>query len=203
MTESLRERLETLRHDVERELAAAADPQAVEEIRVRILGRKGALTTEAKGLGALPPADRPMAGGLVNAVKEALEAAIETRAAEVAGGALARRLEAEALDVTLPGRRRGQGTRHPLSIVTAELLSVFWRMGFEVASGPDSGSVVRGLVLAFVLGLAVVGLYRASLVDRVVSPSMNLTLVLLSMVTSLVMMVIGDSLARAFSLVGS
>lgn len=73
----------------------------------------------------------------------------------------------------------------------------------EVAAGPDTGSVVRGLVLAFVLGLAVVGLYRASLVDRVVSPSMSLTLVLLSMVTSLVMMVIGDSLARAFSLVGA
>ena len=76
MTESLRARLETLRHDVERELAAAADPQAVEEIRVRILGRKGALTTEAKGIGALPPAERPGAGGLVNAVKEALEAAM-------------------------------------------------------------------------------------------------------------------------------
>jgi hypothetical protein len=73
----------------------------------------------------------------------------------------------------------------------------------EVVSGPDSGSVVRGLILAFLLGLAVVGLYRASLVDRVVSPSMNLTLVLLSMVTALVMMVIGDSLARAFSLVGA
>ena len=60
MTESLRDRLETLRHDVERELAAAADPQAVEEIRVRILGRKGALTTEAKGIGALPPAWRSL-----------------------------------------------------------------------------------------------------------------------------------------------
>lgn len=137
MTESLRERLETLRHDVERELAAAADPQTVEEIRVRVLGRKGALTAEAKGIGGLPPGKRPAAGGLVNAVKDALEAAIEAREAELAGGALARRLEDEALDVTLPGRRRGQGTRHPLSIVTAELLSVFRRMGFEAASGPE------------------------------------------------------------------
>jgi phenylalanyl-tRNA synthetase alpha chain len=137
MTESLRERLEGLRREVERELAAAEGPARVEEIRVRTLGKKGALTAEAKSIGALPPAERPAAGELVNAVKDALEAAIGAREADLAGGELARRLKAEALDVTLPGRRRGQGARHPLSIVTADLLDVFRRMGFSVASGPE------------------------------------------------------------------
>jgi phenylalanyl-tRNA synthetase alpha chain len=137
MTEALRERLEGLRRAVERELAAADGPARVEEIRVRTLGKKGALTSEAKSIGALPPAERPAAGELVNAVKDALEAAIGAREADLAGGELARRLKAEALDVTLPGRRRGQGARHPLSIVTADLLGVFRRMGFSVARGPE------------------------------------------------------------------
>jgi phenylalanyl-tRNA synthetase alpha chain len=137
MTEALRERLEGLRREVERELAAADGPARVEEIRVRTLGKKGALTAEAKSIGALPPAERPAAGELVNAVKDALEAAIGAREADLAGGELARRLDAEALDVTLPGRRRGQGARHPLSIVTADLLGVFRRMGFSVARGPE------------------------------------------------------------------
>ena len=137
MIESLRERLEALRRKVERDLAATSLPAEVEEIRVRTLGKKGALTAEAKAIGALPAEDRPQAGELVNAVKNALEAAIAARETILAEGALARRLEDETLDVTLPGRRRGQGTRHPLSIVTDDLLEVFRRMGFSVASGPE------------------------------------------------------------------
>jgi phenylalanyl-tRNA synthetase alpha chain len=137
MIEALRERLEGLRREVERQLDAASEPAEVEEIRVRTLGKKGALTGEAKAIGALPADERPRAGELVNQVKDALETAIAGREAELAGGALHRRLEAEALDVTLPGRRRGQGTRHPLSIVADELLDVFRRMGFSVAAGPE------------------------------------------------------------------
>lgn len=137
MIESLRERLETLRREVERELDAASEPADVEAIRVRTLGKKGALTAEAKSIGALPAGERPAAGELVNEVKSGLESAIGAREAELAEGALSRRLAAEAVDVTLPGRRRGHGTRHPLSIVTEDLLDVFRRMGFQVATGPE------------------------------------------------------------------
>lgn len=137
MIESLRERLETLRREVERDLGATSLPAEVEAIRIRTLGKKGALTAEAKAIGALGAEDRPRAGELVNSVKDALEAAIAAREAELSGNALARRLEDEALDVTLPGRRRGLGTRHPLSIVTDDLLEVFRRMGFSVAYGPE------------------------------------------------------------------
>jgi phenylalanyl-tRNA synthetase alpha chain len=137
MIESLRERLDTLRREVERELGATSLPAEVEEIRVRVLGKKGALTGEAKAIGGLPVEDRPRAGELVNAVKDALEEALAARQADLAGSTLLRRLEDEALDVTLPGRRRGQGTRNPLSIVTDDLLEVFRRMGFSVAAGPE------------------------------------------------------------------
>lgn len=133
----LRERLAALTRSVEAEVAAAAGPEDVEAIRVRVLGKKGALTAEAKAIGGLAPDQRPGAGELVNRTKQALEATIAAREAELGDAALAVRLAAETIDVTLPGRRRGQGTRHPLSLVTEELLDVFRRMGFSVATGPE------------------------------------------------------------------
>jgi phenylalanyl-tRNA synthetase alpha chain len=137
MTESIGERLEDFRHQVERELAVATTPEEAEAIRVRALGKKGALTNEAKAVGKLPADERPAAGDLVNRVKQAIEEAISERLAALESHALAQRLQAEFLDVTLPGRSRGQGTRHPLSIVTDELLEIFRRMGFSVATGPE------------------------------------------------------------------
>ncbi|MFN2420138.1 MAG: phenylalanine--tRNA ligase subunit alpha [Gemmatimonadota bacterium] len=137
MTETLEQRLEALHHAVERDLAAAGTPADVEEIRVRVLGKKGTLTVEAKAIGALPPAQRPAAGERVNETKEAIEASIAERREALASSALEGRLLAEAIDVTLPGRRRGQGTRHPLSIVVKDLLDIFRKMGFGVATGPE------------------------------------------------------------------
>ncbi|MFN2383922.1 MAG: phenylalanine--tRNA ligase subunit alpha [Gemmatimonadota bacterium] len=134
---ALRERLEALRREVERDLEAAATPADVEALRVAIFGKRGRLTTEAKAVGALPAQARPAAGELVNAVKRQLEAALAAREAALAARALTLRLADEALDVTLPGRRRGQGTRHPLTIVTDELLDIFQRMGFAVVTGPE------------------------------------------------------------------
>ncbi|HUP02048.1 MAG TPA: phenylalanine--tRNA ligase subunit alpha [Gemmatimonadota bacterium] len=138
MMVELRDRLENLRRAVERDLEAAAGPTEVEAIRVRALGRKGSLTGEAKAIGALAPEERPAAGELVNRIKGEIEAAIEARERTLAETQLAARLEAERLDVTLPGRRRGQGTRHPITIVTDELIEIFRRMGFEVATGPEA-----------------------------------------------------------------
>lgn len=141
MTRSLHERLEALRRDVERELSAATRPEEVEEIRVRTLGRRGRLTREARSIGALSVDERPAAGELVNRVKDRIEAALAERARELEGEALAEQLESERLDITLPGRRRPFGARHPLTIVTEELLEIFRSMGFEVAAGPEVETV--------------------------------------------------------------
>jgi phenylalanyl-tRNA synthetase alpha chain len=141
MTRSLHERLEALQRDVERELSAASRPEEVEEIRVRTLGRKGRLTGEARSIGGLSVDARPAAGELVNQVKERIEASLAERARELEGETLAARLETERLDVTLPGRRHPLGARHPLTIVTEELLEIFRSMGFEVASGPEVETV--------------------------------------------------------------
>jgi phenylalanyl-tRNA synthetase alpha chain len=137
VTSSLRERLEALQRDVERELETAASPAEVEQIRVRMLGRRGRLTTEARAIGRLSADERPAAGEMINRIKERIESSLADRAGALERDALEGRLEAERLDVTLPGRRRPVGARHPLTIVTEELLEIFRGMGFEVASGPE------------------------------------------------------------------
>lgn len=137
MAEGLGERLEALRREVERDLEAASGPEEVEAIRVRVLGKKGSLTAAAKAIGSLPPEERPAAGELVNEAKAAIEEAIADRERLAVERALAERIAAETVDVTLPGRRRGQGTRHPISIVVDELVEIFRRMGFSVARGPE------------------------------------------------------------------
>ncbi|CAN5229314.1 phenylalanine--tRNA ligase subunit alpha [soil metagenome] len=104
---------------------------------MRVLGRRGSLTAEAKTIGNLPPGERPPAGDLVNQIKDGIECAIEERRRVLAESDLEERLAAETIDITLPGRRRGQGTRHPLTLVTEELLEIFRRMGFAVATGPE------------------------------------------------------------------
>ncbi len=141
MTSSLDERLEALHRDVERELRAAGSPAEVEEIRVRTFGRKGRLTAEARSIGSLPVEERPGAGELINRVKEGIESSLADRARALDREALEQRLDTEGVDVTLPGRRRSVGTRHPLTIVTDELLEIFRGMGFEVASGPEAETV--------------------------------------------------------------
>ncbi len=139
--EELEGRLAGLREEVRGRLTAAGSPEEVEAIRVGVLGKKGELTVEAKAIGRLSPEERPAAGELVNEVKAAIEEAIEAAAERTAGAALAERLAHEAVDITLPGRRRGQGARHPLTIVTEELLDIFRRMGFDTATGPEAEDV--------------------------------------------------------------
>ncbi|RMD78314.1 MAG: phenylalanine--tRNA ligase subunit alpha [Gammaproteobacteria bacterium] len=129
--------LEALVAEARREAARAADLQALEALRVRYLGRKGLLTAQLKAIGALPPAERPRAGQAVNRAKEALQALLEARRRELEEAALARRLAAEAVDVTLPGRGQGRGGAHPISRTLERILRLFREGGFEVAEGPE------------------------------------------------------------------
>lgn len=133
----LRERLGTLLAEALAELSAAATPDALEELRVRYLGRKGRITRELHGVAALSPAERPAAGEAANRVKAELAEALEARRAELAEALETRRLAAEGLDLTLPGRMPRVGLRHPLSLALEQLQGIFREMGFEVAGGPE------------------------------------------------------------------
>jgi phenylalanyl-tRNA synthetase alpha chain len=116
---------------------AAASPAALETVRVEALGKKGEISTLMKGLGALSPEERREAGARLNAVKDAVAAAIEARKAALDDAELDRRLASERVDVTLPPRPEAEGRLHPISQTIDEIIAIFGGMGFRVAEGPD------------------------------------------------------------------
>ncbi len=133
----MKEQLEAIRAQAEAELENAASQQALEELRIKYLGKKGALTAILKQMGKLSAEERPVIGQLANRVRADIEAELTQRAAEVKAAEQQRRLEAEKLDVTLPGKRHAMGAKHPLSIGLDEIKEIFIGMGFEIVDGPE------------------------------------------------------------------
>ena len=131
------ETLDTVRAEALDAVGAAADLDALEQVRVRELGKKGRLTLLLKSLGGLDAEARKAAGQALNVVKEALAAAIEARKSELARAALESRLAGEKLDITLPVRPETRGSIHPISQTIDEVIAIFGEMGFTVAEGPD------------------------------------------------------------------
>jgi len=133
----LRQMIRRLHEEAISRISDAASSAELEQVRVDYLGRKGALTTILRGLADLPPPERPLIGKLANEVQARLRGALEERAAEIAEEERRARLEAQALDVTLPGRCQRIGHRHPLTQVFEELKAIFVGLGFEVVDGPE------------------------------------------------------------------
>ncbi|HEY3283249.1 MAG TPA: phenylalanine--tRNA ligase subunit alpha [Armatimonadota bacterium] len=131
------EQLSTLTAETEAAIAGANSLQELEELEVRVLGRKGSLTQLLRGLGSLPPEERPKAGQQVNQVKEQLQALLETRRSGLAGDEARRRLEAERLDVSLPGRTFQAGRQNVLSQTFDRVRQTFLAQGFEFVESPD------------------------------------------------------------------
>jgi phenylalanyl-tRNA synthetase alpha chain len=119
-----------------RELAAAGSLDALEQLRVKYLGRNGAITGLMRGLGALAPEERRQAGAKLNALKDDITARLESRRAALGRTALSERLAAERADVTLPVPHGGMGRIHPISQTVDEIVAIFGEMGFVVAEGP-------------------------------------------------------------------
>ena len=119
------------------EIAACTDGPALEEVRVRWLGKKGRFTEQLKALGTLPAAERPAAGARINAARDEVIASIEERRATLQRAAVERELLAGRIDVTLPGRGEEPGGLHPVTQARLRIETLFRRAGFEVASGPE------------------------------------------------------------------
>jgi phenylalanyl-tRNA synthetase alpha chain len=115
----------------------ARDLAALDDVRVRYLGKKGELTALLKGLGALPAAERPAAGQAINEAKEALQAALEQRKSAFEAQALEQALQAERIDVTLPGRGEAPGGTHPVARSLERIEAIFRGAGFAVHQGPE------------------------------------------------------------------
>ncbi len=118
-------------------IEAADSLEALEELRVRFLGKKGELTAILKMMGKLSAEERPVMGQLANSVRAKLESELETRKKELGEKALEARMKAEALDVTLPGKHVELGHKHPMYIALDELKDIFIGMGFTVLDGPE------------------------------------------------------------------
>ena len=119
------------------EVAACGDLSALEDARVRWLGKKGTLTEQLKALGALDAAERPVAGARINEAKERVQAALEARREELRRADIEARLSAGRIDVTLPGRGEEPGGLHPVTKTRLRIETLFRRAGFDVASGPE------------------------------------------------------------------
>jgi phenylalanyl-tRNA synthetase alpha chain len=119
------------------EVAACGDLAALEDARVRWLGKKGTLTEQLKSLGALRAAERPAAGARINQAKQDLQAALEARRAQLQRAAIERELAGGRIDVTLPGRGEEPGGLHPVTRARLRIETLFRRAGFEVAAGPE------------------------------------------------------------------
>jgi phenylalanyl-tRNA synthetase alpha chain len=134
---SLPDSLQQLQRDALAELAKASDVQAVEALRISLLGRTGRLTLLLRGLGQLDAAERPAAGKLANAVRDALEEALTARRAALAEDPAGASARVAALDMSAPGRPWRVGHLHPLLTVERDLREIFHAFGFEVFEGPE------------------------------------------------------------------
>ena len=133
----MKEQLEAIRAGALAAIRAAGNTGELESLRVQYLGKKGELTALLKQMGKLSAEERPAMGALANEVRAALEAAIEEASQKLEAKALEERLEAEALDITVPGKQHKLGHRHPMYTALDEIKEIFISMGFTVLDGPE------------------------------------------------------------------
>jgi phenylalanyl-tRNA synthetase alpha chain len=133
----MREQLEKMKDEALGCIAQASGETALQDIRIRFLGRKGELTGLMKGLGALSQEERPIVGQLVNTIKDEVETHLENALNQARQQEIQQRLQSERIDVTLPGRRLSKGTKHPITLVIEEVCDIFAGLGFSVAEGPE------------------------------------------------------------------
>ncbi|OUO35931.1 phenylalanine--tRNA ligase subunit alpha [Olsenella sp. An290] len=128
--------LKAIEAQVAEGLTAAESMEALEALRVSVLGKKGSLTQIMRSMGSLAPEERPVMGQLANTVRGNVDAAIKARREELSAELLERKMAADAVDVTLPGRRLSQGTQHLISQIREEVEDIFCGLGYTVEDGP-------------------------------------------------------------------
>ncbi len=129
--------LDSLVESARESFARSATPAELENAKAQFLGKSGRLTELMKGMAQLSPEEKKTRGAAINVAKQGVEAALTERRQQLADAELQRQLQAEALDVTLPGRRQGRGGLHPVSLTLERIEGIFGSMGFDVADGPE------------------------------------------------------------------
>lgn len=134
---AITEDLQALEREGLAAIEAAKDSAELDSMRVAYLGKKGSLTAILRGLGQLSAEERPAVGKISNEVRNSLEAALESRGADLRASELQARLEADRLDISLPGRAHPLGTQHLINRIKDEIIEVFTGIGYRIAEGPE------------------------------------------------------------------
>ena len=129
--------IQTLQQRALADIAGAESPDALEALRVGLLGKSGSITAQLKSLGKLPADERKQAGEAINRARDALGDALSARKAVLDAAALDARLASEAIDITLPGRNGEAGTLHPVTRTLERIETIFAGLGYELAQGPE------------------------------------------------------------------
>ncbi len=133
----MHEELKRLSKEALGEIETANSGDALEALRIKYFGKKGALTALLRSMGSLPPEERPMMGQMVNEASRHLESVLEEKLRQILQKEKEDRLKSEALDVTIPGKPVKLGHLHPLTLVQNIITDIFTGMGFEVKEGPE------------------------------------------------------------------
>lgn len=134
---NMQETIGSLKRQLVEALDGLKDTQGVEALRVRMLGKKGELTSLLRSMGQLAPEERPIAGQWINEARESFTAMLDSRMAALRAKEQEEALKRETLDVTLPAETPAYGSEHPLSLVMQDMIDCFTGMGFEVVEGPE------------------------------------------------------------------
>ncbi|MDO5609538.1 MAG: phenylalanine--tRNA ligase subunit alpha [Pseudomonadota bacterium] len=129
--------IQSLQSEALAAIAAAATPDALDHLRVAVLGKSGTLTAQLKSLGTLPADQRKAAGEAINRARDAITTAMAERKTVLDAAALDARLATESIDITLPGRSAETGTLHPVSRTLERISGIFASLGYELAQGPE------------------------------------------------------------------
>ncbi len=133
----MQKQVEHIRKTARQACAQAESVQDLNEVRIKVLGKKGQLTQVLRSMGGLDPEERPRFGKLVNEIRDELETALMGREAELFASEEKRRLMAESLDISLPGRIKTRGTLHPVTRIINETKAIFLQMGYLIVEGPE------------------------------------------------------------------
>lgn len=134
---TMKERLQKIKNDAIAQIKAAGGMDALNDIRVSFLGKKGELTAIMKSMRDVPPEERPAFGQMVNDARKEIEESLEVMKKDLAAKARELQLKSEVIDVTLPAKKSNLGHRHPNSIALEEVERIFTGMGYEVVEGPE------------------------------------------------------------------
>jgi phenylalanyl-tRNA synthetase alpha chain len=133
----LEAQLTSLQHEAQQAIGDTTSLEQLEQLRIKYLGKKGSLSQVLGGMGKLDASERPRIGAIANEVKEAVQADLDQKKAALQAAQIEAQLQAEAIDVTMPGVSRPQGHAHPLTSTIDKALDIFVGLGYTVAQGPE------------------------------------------------------------------